>query len=185
MKFSLTSSLAVTFAGLALAAVAAGPAAGVTVNQNPPVIVSAPSTLNFVKKMVDSTRFEIRSSRLALERSQNEAVREFARAMILDHTRAGRILEALVEETEQPLLLPIPISPEHAATMRQLETAADAEFDALYLAAQVQAHQEAVALVGAYASNGSKKEFQTFAQDLLPTLEIHLRHAQHLVGHYQ
>lgn len=184
MKRPLNRSLVATVAGLALAAVFAGPATSVTVSQNPPVIVSAPSTLDFIKRTVDATRFEIRSSQLALQKSQNEMVKEFARAMIIDHSRAGRLLEALINETEQPLLLPIPTSPEHEAVMAQLEQVSSPEFDALYIKAQVKAHQEAVALFGAYASTGASPEFQTFAQDTLPTLEIHLRHIEAIAAAY-
>ena len=65
------------------------------------------------------------------------------------------------------------LQPPHQTQLDQL-SGLDAEaFDQAYIAAQVAAHDEAVALFEGFASNGEDSALKTFAADTLPTLQQH------------
>ena len=71
---------------------------------------------------------------------------------------------------------------EHTADMEKLQKAKPEEFDAQYIAIQRQAHEEAVKLFSDYSKNGDDPKLKQFAADSLPTLEMHLDHANKLKG---
>src|SRR5688572_10927763 len=57
----------------------------------------APSNDNFVAQAEEAGEFEIGSSRLAKNKSENEAIKQFADKMIADHTAAGEKLRAVAQ----------------------------------------------------------------------------------------
>jgi len=137
------------------------------------------TTAVFVPTAASSSAFEIQSSRLALQRSRDPEVRRFAQQMIRDHNMATRRMVSAVRASG---MSPPPpgLNAKHQAIVEDVRTAAD--FDAAYIGAQISAHQEAVALFSNYASNGDDVQVVAFAKDTLPTLQMHLDHAQTLNG---
>jgi hypothetical protein len=71
------------------------------------------------------------------------------------------------------------IQPSHQEIMDKLSTASGRAFDRADLDAQLNAHKEAVELFSTYAREGDNPELKHFhfAQQMLPTLEEHLKHA--------
>jgi len=94
--------------------------------------------------------YEIRSSEMALQRSSNAAVREFAAMMISAHkgTSAQLSLAGLQD---------------------------GGKFDALYRQQQTAVHREAVALHSAYATRGTSPTLRPVAAAILPVVERHQR----------
>ena len=70
----------------------------------------------------------------------------------------------------------------HASMLNQLAPVSGRAFDALYVQMQVIAHQEAVAMFAAYAQGGTEPAMRAFAQQVLPSLQMHLAMAQRLAG---
>ena len=64
--------------------------------QQATVKASIPSTADFLNKAAVGNKFEIESSRLALDKSKSEAVRTFANMMIKDHGEAAVKMKAAV-----------------------------------------------------------------------------------------
>jgi putative membrane protein len=145
--------------------------------------------------------FEIESSRLALERSRNPAIRAHARRMIQDHARGTQALLSLpraappgpLEGAASALLGavtggaatapgPVVLNARQTDMLGQLAPESGPAFDALYTQMQVTAHQEAVGLYAAYAQGGSDPAGRALAQQTLPTLQDHLRAAQRLAA---
>ena len=60
--------------------------------------------------------------------------------------------------------------------MEELKRASGELFDGAYVAAQVQEHEEAVALFKGYISNGPDGPLKDFAVQTLPKLQVHLEH---------
>jgi putative membrane protein len=189
-----TTPLKVTSLALA-AAVSAGLAtaslAGVTLAMSTPAAAEtlsqpyAPTTPDFKQRAAFSGAFEVATSRLALERSQNQQVKDFAQRMVKDHTEAND--ELIVRTGLRPDTLPgataVPggfVSPEQAAYFQQLKDSQGADFDRTYIIQQVNAHNEAVTLFDNYAKYGDDWYMQKFAQNTLPTLRSHLADAQKL-----
>ncbi len=57
---------------------------------------AATSDQDFVRSASTANQFEISSSRLALQNSQNDDVRDFAQHMIDDHTQIGNRLKSVI-----------------------------------------------------------------------------------------
>lgn len=136
---------------------------------------------NFVEKASVAGKFEIDSSKLALEKSKNADVREFAQQMIDDHTKASEKLKATLPAAGvDASAAKDTLDSKHQKIMNELKSASGDAFDKKYIAAQVDAHDEAVTLFKTYSNKGDDKALQGFASETLPTLEKHKEHVEQL-----
>ena len=135
------------------------------------------STQDFVTKVAVSDMFEIQSSKLAAQKG-NENIRAFAQQMITDHTKTTNELKGLVGKAKAKL--PSGLDAEHQKKLDQLQKLSADQFNATYASMQVQAHEEAVKLFEAYASNGDDAQLKAWAGKTLPALKEHLQHAKAL-----
>ena len=102
-------------------------------------------TGQFAAKATMSNMLEIETSRMALERTKQAAIRDYAQTMIADHTKAWQELDAILKEANANA----PVSKldaTHQLVVDRLKKADAARFDREYVAVQVKAHEEAVAL---------------------------------------
>ena len=134
-------------------------------------------TPTFVQMAASSNMFEIESSKLAEEKSENDDIEEFAEQMIEDHTKAGEEMKAAAGDMPEPKL-----APKHAAMIEQLRGVEGADFDAQYLDMQAQAHVEAVTLFTNYSQSGDDEKLVAFAKKTLPTLQMHEEHVKKIVA---
>jgi putative membrane protein len=142
------------------------------------------STAQFVPTATASNTFEIESSRIALRKSRDPEVRRFANQMIRDHSRAARQMVASARSAGIAAP-PAALDSRHQTMVDQLAAAPAGQFDALYVQMQQQAHQEAVALFTAYSQGGDNPTMVAFAQETLPTLQMHYQHIQGIMQQAQ
>jgi putative membrane protein len=135
--------------------------------------MAAPAAQDFVTRAGQANMFEIQSSQLALTKAQGPDVKKFAQKMIDDHTKAGKMMKAVVAKSGGQLQVPTDINADQKGTLDVLNSASGPDFDKQYVAAQVKAHDEAVALFSSYAKGGDQKALEVFARRTLPTLRIH------------
>lgn len=148
---------------------------------SPVLVVDTP---HFLSQTMSSNQFEIQSSELAKEKSQDKDVLALAEMIIADHTKAGEKLDALLADKPAKPAEPVALSPKHQKMLSQLEAAAGADFDTLYIDIQAQAHMEAIALFRNYAGSGDDQTLVGFAKETLPALETHEAHVMALAtGH--
>lgn len=133
---------------------------------------------SFVTKASIGNQFEIESSQLALEKSENAAVRDFADDMVEDHTEAGNELSEALESSSSKAQPAENLDSKHQKLLNKLKAANGTNFDKLYITMQGDAHKEAIALFDAYAKNGTDESLKEFAQETLPTLREHYTHWQ-------
>lgn len=166
------------------------------------------TTPEFLRLAAMGDRYETASSRLALEKSQNARVKEFAQAMVTDHARTTRELQVLMQQVPgmgAGAATPLPqgrettgtaasgpitnaqggpqhegMDQQHAALLQQLQGVSGAEFDRLYLSQQVAVHQQAVDLFRNYSQSGDNPQLKVWAAQTLPALQQHLQLAQQL-----
>jgi putative membrane protein len=133
----------------------------------------------FVVQAGSANQFEIEHSRIALEKVQSPAIREFAQKVIQDHMQAGKEMQEAIAQSG--LALPqLALEGRHRDLLEALRTAQGAEIDLRYLQAQRAAHEEAVNLFKAFASQGDNPALRSFAQKQVPILEEHLAMVQRL-----
>lgn len=122
---------------------------------------------------------EIETAKLALEKSQNEAIKGFAQMMIDDHRQANQKLADLakskdLEVSDDAELL-------NKAKAMVLKMRGEASFDKAYMNNQVVAHRETIELFRR-GVNADDAEIAAFARETLPKLEQHLQRAEQLNG---
>lgn len=125
-------------------------------------------------------QFEIQSGQLAMQMSQNQAVRNFANMLIADHSRSTQML---VSAAQAAAIAPPPpaILPHHQAMLDQLRAAGSGpNFDMAFQQVQIQAHQEALQLHQNYAASGDVPALRATAGQIVPVVQMHLQHLQSL-----
>lgn len=123
--------------------------------------------------------FEIVTSQMAVQHSQNQAVRSYAMMLISDHTNSTtNALSTAKSSGVMPL--PPELSPAQKAMVQQLSAAAPSVFDRVYLSQQIPAHQQAMGLMQSYARSGDVPALRSAASGLVPVIQQHLAEAQQL-----
>lgn len=121
---------------------------------------------------------EILLSKLALQKSEDEEVRQFARRMIDDHTRANRQIEQLARDEDRTL--PREISPHQLRDYVNLSQLSGQEFDRAYMERNVDVHEKDVAHFQQHAEQEESAEVRSFAAATLPILSAHLESARQI-----
>lgn len=126
-------------------------------------------------------QFEIQSSQMALQVSQNPAVRSYAQMLIADHTRLSA--QTMATARSAGINPPPPsLLPPQQALLDQLRGAGQGPaFDAAYRDAQINAHQQALQLHQNYASGGDVPALRATASQAVPIIQQHLAAAQNLL----
>jgi putative membrane protein len=134
----------------------------------------------FLAHVASGDQFEIQSSQLALQASQNPAVRNFASLLIADHNRMSQAMAAAAASAG--ITPPTPaLLPEQQAALAQLQAAGTGpNFDMAFRQAQITGHQGALGLMQNYATSGDVPALRTAAQQAIPTIQMHLQQAQML-----
>ena len=132
------------------------------------------STQDFVEKAAVGGAFEIQSSKLALDRSQDPNVRQFAQQMVDDHTRGGDELQSMMAATNiDTSKVSEGLDSDHQEMLDALKSASNTDFDKKYIQEQKKAHEEAVSLFKDYVKSGDDAGMKKFAAETLPVLEQH------------
>jgi putative membrane protein len=127
---------------------------------------------HFIKVLANANQQEVEMSRIALKRSHNDQVRQYAQQMIDDHTQAQEQLSQLAQSKGAEL--PKVLGNMEQGMVNDLSAQSDSNFDKAYIDGQVTSHQDAINNTNAEAMNGSDVDVKAFAQKVLPTLQHHL-----------
>ena len=111
--------------------------------------------------------YSIETSKLALERSRNRAIRDFAQLEIAEQTSIATQLFSSPGA--------VPARPVQEAVVEKLaSTRPGRAFDHRYVAGQIYGHQAALKLNQFYAQNGIDPRAKSVARLSLPIIETHL-----------
>jgi len=119
---------------------------------------------------------ETQFARLAQEKAQAEAVRDFAAAMAEDHGAANDRLRELA--TARRIPLPEEPTPDQAAMRDRLAGLAGQGFDSAYIRGQIAGHQRMAQLLSWELSHGQDRDLKRQAGVMLPVVLGHLDRAQ-------
>lgn len=147
--------------------------------RNAETMMHAPGGVDasFVDSAGRAGMLEVQASQLALERSPSTDVKNFARQMVADHTKAGNELQKIAARKG----IRVPAAAEVNPELQTLTNKQGREFDVAYVAAAgPAAHQQAVRLFQQEADSGRDPELKAFARSTLPVLQRHLTMAHKL-----
>lgn len=137
---------------------------------------------DFVAHAAMSDMFEIQTGQMAQDQGGSDAVKQFGQMLVTDHGSSSRELMDVAKAAGVDTAPPSALDQRHQVIADSLKDAEKSGFDAAFAQAQVQAHQEGIALFEAYARNGDNDQLKAFAQKGLPTLQKHLETAQRISG---
>ena len=168
------------------------PAASAAASANPTVAQSpgektgansalgvSPSTADFVTQAAISDMFEIQTSQLALQQS-DEPTKAYAKQMITDHEKTSGEMKGMVQGGKIQATLPTALDSTHQGKLDKLKDLKGNDFTKQYHKDQVKAHKDAVDLFQRYAKGGDNSELKAWAAKNQPALEHHLKMAQDL-----
>jgi putative membrane protein len=135
---------------------------------------------NFFKDAAVGGQFEIQSSQLALQNSNDAGTKRFAQHMIDDHTMVANNLQTLA--ARKSVELPRQLDTKHQKLVDELNGLRGSEFDRQYAKDQVAAHEETIHSFQKEADHGEDRDIKDFASRNVGTLQSHLSMAKNLPG---
>lgn len=145
---------------------------------------STPSDPQIVGIVTAADRIDIDAGRLALNKTKNDQVKQFAQQMIDDHTNLqksvdelGKKLNVAPAESDTGKAL----NSQAAAEMKKLRGLRGKDFDTEYINNEVAFHQQVLDAAGkVLIPRAQNAELKSALQDAAPLLQGHLQHAQQL-----
>jgi putative membrane protein len=135
---------------------------------------------SFAQKAAGAGLSEVAEANIAVDKTGNADVKEFAQKMITDHTKANDELAKIAQD--KGMTLPTEPSKRDRAQAGKLQKLSGAAFDKRYIADQLAAHKQAVALFARESKRGKDADLKQFASQTLPILQHHLEMVQSLAG---
>lgn len=133
---------------------------------------------NFVEKVALSDMYEIEASKIALERSKVQPVKDYAQMMIDAHTATTAELTPLASAAS--VAPPSALDNDHTAKLEDLRNASIEDFDDKYIDQQTDAHENALNLLKDFAMNGKDAGLQAFAAKTALAVDAHLQQVKAL-----
>lgn len=140
--------------------------------------VAALTTDAFVANAAISDMYEIQAGQIAQKKGQSAGVREFGKMMVVDHTALSNAMKPLVLAAGKTP--PAGLDERRKGMIDNLNAAAAADFDKVYLAQQEAAHGEALALMQGYADGGDDAGLKGAAAKAIAKIQAHLDHVKSL-----
>ena len=125
----------------------------------------------FADKAAAGGMAEVKLSKLAMDKGQSTEVKQFARKMVEDHTKANIELKQIADNKN--LVVPTKLDEQHEKAYDQLAKLDGANFDKEYMRVMAADHDDATKLFKEQAQRGQDAELKSFAMKTLPTIQKH------------
>jgi putative membrane protein len=140
--------------------------------------VAQVSTDAFVTNAGISDMYEIQAGKIAQKKGQAAGVKDFGKMMVADHTAMSNEMKPLVAAAGKTP--PSGLDERRKGLIDNLNAAAPADFDKVYLDQQEAAHSEALTLMQGYADHGDDAGLKAGAAKAVPKVQAHLDHVKQL-----
>ena len=132
----------------------------------------------FLKKAMQGGMAEVQTAQLALTKSNNDQVKQFAQMMIDDHTKMNDQAKPIAQQNG----VAVPSAPDKKsqAMMAKLQGMSGDAFDKAYIQDMVKDHQQDEKDFKAEASNGQNPQIKDLASQGEPIIAGHLQKVQQL-----
>ena len=115
---------------------------------------------------------EVALGKLAVTKTSNAAIKDFANMMITDHGQANAELASIA--SAKNITLPTEPDSAHLKKADDLSKLSGKDFDKAYVDAMVDGHKKTLDLMNNEAKNGSDSTLKAFAAKVVPTVQKHL-----------
>jgi putative membrane protein len=160
------------------------PPAPLPTASGPPMATGIPASpltekdTRFVRMQLQGNYAEIQLAQLALQKSQDQNIRNFAQKMITDHTAANGTLMPMAERQNIPA--PTALNTRHQAMYDRLSKLNGVAFDTAYINDMIRMHDETIKELDAQSGNGQSQWINVWVQNTRPTVLQHDMIAQQI-----
>jgi len=135
----------------------------------------------FIRNAAEGNMAEVKLGQLAEEKAEAPEVKNLAKRIVEDHTRAQEELKQTAQQ--QGINFPTDISHKDALTYDRLAKLSGAQFDREYSLEMVRDHQKDISEFKRAETSVKNPASKEYALKELPTLQQHLELAQHAQAH--
>lgn len=160
---------------------AAQDATSSAVGQTSAATLGANTAGGFVTALAVSDMYELQSADIAMEKSANAGIDELAGMIKTDHTASTAKLKSIAPTEAADTPLPTALDERRQGMIDNLNAAAPADFDRVYLTQQVAAHNEALTLLNGFKDHSETPGLAALATEIIPKVTMHRDHAQRMI----
>jgi putative membrane protein len=136
------------------------------------------SDAQFVREQLENGMAEIKLAQLALQKSQDQNVRNYAQKMITDHTAADAQLMRIADAHN--IKPSSRMGPMARAMERKLSTLDGVAFDTVYIDGMIHAHDADLKQLDAHQLTGRNPQINVWVQNTRPVVLQHDQIAQEI-----
>jgi putative membrane protein len=130
----------------------------------------------FVASQISSNNAEIQAGQLALQRSSNQTVRDYAQKMVTDYSAAnGQLIQIASQHGVQT---PMGLTPNDQDALTKLAQLDGQAFDRAYIDTMIRAHDTTVLEMNDELKRGLSQYVSAYVQNVRPTVMQHAQLAQ-------
>lgn len=141
------------------------------------------SDSDFLRKAAVAGLAEVALGQLALQKSANPAVQQFATRMVQDHTAQGAQLRRVAARIG--VVVPARLDGRYAAGVQNFAALQGPQFEGAYVHSMVTDHEQMIQKFRDASTRAHHASVRAFAAASLPVLEQHLVHARSLLQQMQ
>jgi putative membrane protein len=145
--------------------------------------VGMPTGEKFITAAAQINLAEIALGDVAQRKGNSQAVRDFGKRMIADHSQLETELQELAKK--KGITLPSDAGPKAAALEDQLSADSSAQFDEAYVQHMLAGHKQAISSFEDEIEQGRNEAFKSYAESALPIVQDHIRIAEDIAGKMQ
>ena len=119
---------------------------------------------------------EVALGKIAMDKAVSPQVKEFAKMMVTDHTKANDELKAIA--TRKNITLPPTLIDKHQKIVNDVAEKSGKDFDKKYMDVMLDDHKEDIEKFQKIADKGNDEDLKAFAAKTLPTLIHHREMAE-------
>jgi putative membrane protein len=143
-----------------------------------PMTTSSVNDNDFAKEAGQGGMAEVKLGQLAEDKGSSQAVKDFGKRMVEDHSAANEKLKDVA--SREKVTLPNKLDKKDQKTYDQLSQLSGEAFDRAYAKDMIKDHEHDISVFKDEASNGQNPAIKDFASQTLPTLEDHLKMAREM-----
>jgi putative membrane protein len=135
---------------------------------------------SFYKNAAEAGIAEVAAGQQAVQKADNQKVKDFGQMMVTDHTKANDELKDLA--ATKNIKLPTTPSVGQAAEKTKLDVLSGGAYDKSYIRGQIKDHEEVISMFRKEMNSGQDSDAKAWAKKTLPTLEKHLKMARQIAA---
>jgi putative membrane protein len=151
------------------------------VGQTSAATLGANTAGGFVTALAVSDMYELQAADIAIAKSATAGVDELAGMIKTDHTASSDKLKTIAPTEASGTVLPTALDERRQGLIDNLNAAAPADFDRVYLTQQVAAHNEALTLLNGFKDHSETPGLAALAMEIIPKVTAHRDHAQRML----